>query len=66
MACWEFIQGPLAQDPFRVGKPLDLPMAPRYSARRGEYRIIYQILGHILVVQVVSIRHRRDSHRPSG
>lgn len=43
IACWEFIRGPLAQNPQRVGKPLGGSLEGRYSARRGEFRVIYQI-----------------------
>jgi mRNA interferase RelE/StbE len=43
VACWEFIHGPLAENPHRVGKPLLEPLAPQYSARRGEYRVLYLI-----------------------
>ena len=41
-ACWEFISGPLAEDPHRVGKPLRDDLAGRHSARRGEFRVIYE------------------------
>lgn len=61
-AAFEFIMGALRANPHRVGKPLREPLAPLYSARRGEYRVIYQIVEHRLVVQVVSISHRRDAY----
>jgi mRNA interferase RelE/StbE len=62
-AAWEFITGPLLDDPHRVGKPLDAPMAPAWSARRGEYRVIYLIDDGRVVVEVVTIVHRRDAYR---
>ena len=34
----EFIYGPLAQNPHRVGKPLRFELAGKRSARRGNYR----------------------------
>jgi mRNA interferase RelE/StbE len=34
-----------------------------YSARRGEYRVIYRIVDEILVIEIVSIVHRRDAYR---
>ena len=63
-ACWEFIHGPLAENPHRVGKPLLDPLAPQYSARRGEYRVLYLIDDEARVVQVTAIRHRSDAYRP--
>jgi mRNA interferase RelE/StbE len=42
-ACYEFLRGPLAGNPRRVGKQLVAPLHPAWSARRGEYRVIYRI-----------------------
>lgn len=61
-AAFEFIMGALRDDPRRVGKPLREPLAPLYAARRGEYRVIYQIIDQRLVIEVVSIVHRRDAY----
>ena len=62
-AAWNFIVGDLAENPHRVGKQLKEPLYPLYSARRGEYRVIYRILDDLLVIDVVTIAHRRDSYR---
>ncbi|WP_298803467.1 type II toxin-antitoxin system RelE/ParE family toxin [uncultured Pseudokineococcus sp.] len=61
-AAFEFIAGPLVAEPHRVGKPLREPLAPLWSARRGEYRILYRIVDRLLVVEVVSVVHRRDAY----
>jgi mRNA interferase RelE/StbE len=63
VAAWEFISGPLLEDPHRVGKPLTAPLAPAWAARRGEYRVIYLIDDHQVLVQVVTVQHRRDAYR---
>ncbi|MCV7196204.1 type II toxin-antitoxin system RelE family toxin [Mycobacterium angelicum] len=63
VACWEFIRGPLADNPRRVGKPLRGELDGRYSARRGEFRVIYQIFDQRVVVRVIHIAHRRDLYR---
>jgi mRNA interferase RelE/StbE len=63
VACWEFIRGPLAENPYRVGKPLRNHLKGRYSARRGEFRVIYQIFDDRVVVRVIHIAHRRDVYR---
>ncbi|OBA71760.1 plasmid stabilization protein [Mycobacterium sp. 1554424.7] len=63
VACWEFIRGPLAENPYRVGKPLRDQSEGRYSARRGEFRVIYQIFDDRVVVRVFHIAHRRDVYR---
>ena len=62
-AAFEFIIGPLSENPRRVGKPLREPLAPLYSARRGEYRVIYRILEDRLVIEVIAVSHRRDAYR---
>lgn len=61
-ACAEFIFGPLAENPHRVGKPLLNELAGSYSARRGEFRVIYTIHEDRVAVRVVSVRHRRDAY----
>lgn len=63
VACWEFIRGPLAEKPQRVGKPLRAQMEGRYSARRGQFRVIYQIFDERVVVRVIHIAHRSDAYR---
>jgi mRNA-degrading endonuclease RelE of RelBE toxin-antitoxin system len=62
-ACIEFIMGPLAENPRRVGKPLRNELAGTYSARRGAFRVIYDIDDNRIRVEVISIRHRRDAYR---
>ena len=61
-AAFEFIMGPLRQDPHRIGKPLREPLAPLFAARRGEYRVIYRIVDQRLVIEIVSVVHRRDAY----
>lgn len=61
-ACAEFIFGPLAENPHRVGKPLRDALAGRYAARRGEFRVIYEIHEAIILVRVIDVRHRRDAY----
>jgi len=62
VAAFEFIVGALRESPRRVGKPLREPLAPLYSARRGEYRVLYRIIDSRLIIEVVSIVHRRDAY----
>lgn len=62
-ACFSFIAGPLTENPRRVGKPLRNELAGTYSARRGEFRVIYEIDDNRIRVEVISIRHRRDRYR---
>ena len=58
----EFILGALRENPHRVGKPLREPLSPLYAARRGEYRVVYRIIEYRLVIEVVSVVHRRDAY----
>ncbi|MCL2464992.1 MAG: type II toxin-antitoxin system RelE/ParE family toxin [Micrococcales bacterium] len=59
----EFIFGPLAANPHRVGHPLRDELVGHWSARRGEYRVIYRIDDEQVVVLVVYVAHRRDAYR---
>ncbi len=62
-ACHEFIHGPLAENPHRVGKQLGPPHYPAYAARRGQFRVVYDIREEEVVVEVITIMHRRDVYR---
>ncbi len=62
-ACLEFILGPLAASPQRVEAPLREPFAGDYRARRGEYRVRYQIDEVQHRVVVLDVEHRRDAYR---
>lgn len=63
-AAYEFITGPLLDNPHRVGKRLHASLQDRHSARRGTYRVIYRIGDQRKTVTVVDVAHRRDSYRP--
>ena len=60
-AAYEFIAGPLLDEPHRVGKPLGPPMAPAWTARRGSHRILY-FIDVEEIVEVTAIRHRADAY----
>jgi mRNA interferase RelE/StbE len=60
VAVVDFLYGPLAEDPYRVGKPLRLELEGYWSARRGQYRVIYSIHDDQVLVRVVRISHRAD------
>jgi len=61
----EFLYGSLAASPHRVGKPLKLSLEGLYSARRGDYRVIYRVTEKSKQVHVLHIRHgaRRGFNR---
>jgi mRNA interferase RelE/StbE len=62
-ACIEFVFGPLAEDPRRVGAPLRKPFEGQWRTRRGEYRVRYRIDEETRTVYVLDIDHRRDAYR---
>ena len=61
-AVWQFVSGPLLDNPHRVGKPLRFELDGYYSARRGQYRVIYRIDDREVIVDVVKIAHRGDAY----
>ena len=63
-AAVEFIYGSLATSPYKVGKPLKLGLEGLYSARRGDYRVIYRISDRNRKIDIVAIEHRSDAYRP--
>lgn len=63
-ACLEFIDGPIADNPQRVGKPLGPPFIGCHAARRGSYRVVYRINPDTSTVEILRIDHRADVYRP--
>ena len=59
-AAVEFIYGPVAENPRRVGKAFRRELEGLHSARRGDFRIIYRKSG---VVTIMALHHRVDIYR---
>jgi mRNA interferase RelE/StbE len=57
------LDGDLAREPTRVGKPLRSPLEGTWSARRGTYRLLYEIDADARTVTVVAVEHRADAYR---
>lgn len=57
------ILGVLAEQPRSVGKPLVGDLAGLWSARRGDYRVIYEIDDKTNTVLVHRVQPRRDVYR---
>jgi mRNA interferase RelE/StbE len=64
-AAWEFLDGPLRENPQRVGHPLRAPFAGDWSARRGTYGVRYRIREDERVVDVLDISGRGDAYDPT-
>lgn len=62
-AAVEFIYGPLATNPQRVGHALRLKLDGLHSARRGDHRILYRIDDAARCVVIHAIEHRSDIYR---
>ena len=62
-AAYEFITGPLLENPHRVGKRLHPPLDDRHSARRGTYLVLYRINDATHHVSVVGVFARADAYR---
>ena len=63
-ACVGFVHGGLLDNPHRVGKPLRFDLEGSYCARRGDFRVIYEIDDEERRVRVAIIQHRSDVYRP--
>jgi mRNA interferase RelE/StbE len=60
----EFMLGALLDDPHRVGRPLRRELAGLHSARRGSYRVVYEISDETSTVTVLRVDHRSTIYRP--
>lgn len=63
-ACIEFVYGGLAENPHRVGHALRFDLEGKHSARRGDFRVVYEIDDDRRVVTVLAVDHRSDVYRP--
>jgi mRNA interferase RelE/StbE len=53
----------LAADPLPPGVRQLKGGAHSYRIRAGDYRIIYTVFQHLLVVTIIRVRHRKDAYR---
>jgi len=60
----EFILGPLRDNPQRMGHPLQRELTGLWSARRGAYRLVYEIDNDLNIVTILRVEHRADVYRP--
>ncbi|MBA2336376.1 MAG: type II toxin-antitoxin system RelE/ParE family toxin [Acidimicrobiia bacterium] len=63
LAALESIFGPIADNPHRLGRPLIGELDGLRSARRGTYRIIYEVFDDDQVVLIHRVQHRRHAYR---
>lgn len=59
----EFMLGALVENPHRVGGRLQRELAGLYSARRGAYRLVYEIDEDRHAVIVLRVDHRSRVYR---
>jgi mRNA interferase RelE/StbE len=59
-----FVTGDLLRSPRRVGKPLQRELTGTWAARRGAYRVTYQMDDEARTVRVLVVEHRLDVYRP--
>lgn len=60
----EFLLGPLTDNPKRVGHALRGDFEGLWAARRGPYRVVYEVSSRPREVRVLRIDHRADVYRP--
>ena len=65
-AAFEFITGPLRENPYRVGAGLDPPLAPARKAKRADYRVIHLIDDDSRAIEIVTVQHRSDVYHSQG
>ena len=59
-----FIFGGLSANPRLRGKPLERDLEGLWSARRGDYRVIYRLDDDSTTLYVLRIAHRSRVYRP--
>ena len=64
IAIVEFLAGPLLDDPKRADHPLRRELEVLWAARRGPYRVIYELDERAREIRVLRVDHRADVYRP--
>jgi mRNA-degrading endonuclease RelE of RelBE toxin-antitoxin system len=59
----EFVTGALVEAPRVVGHPLRQELTGLWAARRGPYRVVYEIDDGTKTVSVLRVDHRADVYR---
>ena len=59
----EFMLGPLLESRRRVGRELQRELTGVWAARRGPYRILYELDEGTHEVRVLDVDHRADVYR---
>ena len=62
-AVFEAIFGTIAENPHRAGKALRGELEGLHSARRGDFRIVYEVDDGDRVVLIHRTKHRRTIYR---
>lgn len=62
----DFINGPLLENPHRVGTKLRGKLAGSHSAHLSTFRIQYRIDDESRTVTVIQVKHRRDAYGPGS
>ncbi|OGV71200.1 MAG: addiction module toxin RelE [Lentisphaerae bacterium RIFOXYB12_FULL_65_16] len=55
--------GTLATDPFPPGCRKLSGGEQTYRIRIGDYRVVYEVIGKCLIIEIVRVRHRKDAYR---
>lgn len=60
----EFVTGALADNPYRLSKPLTNELLGLRTARRGDYRVLFTLDVEEHILYVHRIEHRSDVYKP--
>lgn len=60
----EFVTGPLADNSRRLSKPLTNELLGLHTARRGDYRVLFNLDVEDHILYVYRIEHRSDVYKP--
>ena len=53
----------LAEEPFPAGVKKLIGSHHTYRIREGSYRIIYNIVSDVVVIEIIKVGHRKDVYR---
>lgn len=60
----EYVYAVIADNPRQAGHPLQFELEGTFSARRADFRVVYEIHDDVSTVSILTIGHRSDIYRP--
>ena len=64
LAVMTYIDNRLAENPYRLSRPLSAELAHLRGARNGDYRVLFRLDDEHAILWIIRVDHRAHAYRP--